>query len=219
MSELTAGLLYLSRDATIVMAALAAHADFVDGHQAIGKRWRIAALGAPAHRMLGLPDHRVTLLDQAQSAEFTRHIDALEAASHAAPILYFYQAGEQGWGYQLYHQGQRLARADIDYAADDRIAESMLRAQYPDQDIHAAALLGQEAWQTTMDTVRRGAKFSARVNRDLVLANPEVFACFGLTTLMLKKLSALLEPAAVLAAYRNGTRFTLVDKFRQLIRL
>lgn len=217
MSEFTAGLLYLSGDANRISAALEENADFVEGREELDEHWHVMLLDFSAHGLLALADADLAGMNGQERAEFDALNDALKELSKAAPILYFYNAEDHGWGYRLYHQGQRVARADLDYEADYRIAEAAILAQHPGRDIFDPAVATLAAWKAVHDAARRGAGFTAAVGAALALAHPEAFACFGFPPQILQGLFALLDPAAVLAAYRDEKIFTLVHEFKKLL--
>lgn len=133
------------------------------------------------------------------------------AVSRSLPILYFYDAEDHGWGYEVLAEAASVARCDIDYELSYRLGLEM------EPSLRATVAGGQmEQAESVLETVRQTERFRRKVSEGLARANPDEFARFGLEPATIARLHELLTPDSVI---RDDESHELVIEFRRLIGL
>jgi hypothetical protein len=206
MSEFTYGLLYRSSDAA-ALDPLLDNLAFVNDHDILNDTWHVATLDQDAYGLLAQPEGT-------WPEDFDIHTQ-LQEVSQAAPLLFFYNAEDHGWGYQLLHQGREVACFDLSYEADYFIAEAALKTAHPDQDIHQCCTADE--WETAHKEARASSTYLSQLRKGRLTANPAQFAVFGLAPKALSDLDALLSESSLLHALGGEAFFTLVERFKAIL--
>ena len=101
MSEFTAGVLYLARQAAEVEKALRA-TGVRHVIEALNSKWKVALTA-----------------DQFLTDDQT--VGAVAHVSRVGPLLFFMNAEDHGWGYTVYHRGREIQAVDVDLHGRVRI--------------------------------------------------------------------------------------------------
>lgn len=187
MSEFTFGLLYRRQDADALDARLV-DVDFVNDHDSLNADWHVATLDMDAVSVLFEPEPDGWPEEAREMKQAI--VGALLFLSQTAPLLFFYNTEDHGWGFRLFHQGEECARFDLNYEADYQIAEAILRAAHPGDDIHRVCTA--EAWEAAHRKARDSDAWLAQLHEGLAQAHPERFAVFGLSPETIASLGDLL---------------------------
>lgn len=205
MSEFTAGLLYLNEDAEQIDLQLDG-LEYITDHDVLNDRWNVAILTLDAWQALAEPGGR--------NASTVRLILAV---SRQAPLLFFYNAEDHGWGYRLYHRGEETARFDLSYEADYYLAEAALRRAHPGQDVHDVC--SGEAWEAAQNEARQSEAYLTQLRNGIAHAQPEAFRAFGLTDDAIAELRSLLSEASLMEALRGDNFQEPAERFKTLLEI
>jgi hypothetical protein len=130
MSEFTFGLLYRHADASVLDPLLDEIA-YVNDHDELNEGWHVATVDMDAIGVLFEPESAALPEEVRQMKQAT--LDPLLALSRQAPVLFFYNAGDHGWGYRLFRAGTQAAAFDFSYEAESPDAAINLAARHPEQ--------------------------------------------------------------------------------------
>jgi hypothetical protein len=130
MSEFTFGLLYRHDDAER-LDSLLDELGFIQDHDALNDAWQVATLDMDAVAMLLEPEAPDWPEEVRQMKKVT--LGPLQALSQTAPVLFFYNAVDHGWGYRLCRDGAQTASFDFSYEDDRPDAPIPLAACHPEQ--------------------------------------------------------------------------------------
>ncbi|MHB8921467.1 MAG: hypothetical protein ACYC3N_10635 [Halothiobacillus sp.] len=207
MSEFTAGLLYHSANDD-KLAPLLDELGFINDHDVLNDAWHVATLDIDACTALSTPENNGWPDEQGVHAQ-------LLGLSRAAPLLFFYNAEDHGWGYRILSQGRETARFDLNYEADYQIAEGLLKASHPGQDIHQVCT-GEE-WEVAHQQARANAAYLAQLRQGRAAANQMQFSVFGIPKTTLAELDTLLSESSLLAALAGEEFHDPVERFKLLL--
>ena len=112
MSEFTAGVLYRTTQAEILNPLLEELTTvMIADYDTLNDKWWVATLYGEIQFSVAAP------LDSDREA--VNALLALRTLSRHAPLLYFYNAEDHGWGYRILHQGEETARFDQSYESGE----------------------------------------------------------------------------------------------------
>jgi hypothetical protein len=212
MSEFTFGLLYRRQDAD-ALDPLLDDVDFVNDHDSLDDDWHVATLDLEAVSVLFEPQQDDWPEEVLQTKRVV--VGALLSLSQTAPLLFFYNAEDHGWGYRLFHQGQECARFDLNYEADYQIAEAILHATHPGDDIHRVC--SSEAWEAAHRQARESDAWLVQLREGSAQAHPERFAVFGLSPETIASMSDLLSEPSLKDALSGEDFHEPVERFKTLL--
>lgn len=190
MSEFTNGVLFLTRDEAHV-APLAAEAPDEFRVQPLNDRWAVLLL---ADGWLGNP----------------ATVQALALLSHKAPLLYFTNAEDHGWGYRLFHQGDETAFVEVSYDLQFNLAMVEFEERYPDADPFEDPE-NQARFDTLMEAIAQSPDYQNAVAEQYANANPEALQVLAIGD------DALQELKALLSAQSAATHWEQVEAFKRLM--
>lgn len=206
MSEFTFGLLYRGAAADKLDPLLDDLA-FVNDHDVLNDAWHVATLDMDACAML-------TQAGEAWPDELGIRAQLLDV-SRTAPLLFFYNAEDHGWGYRLIHQGKEVARFDLNYEADYPIAEGLLKAAHPSQDIHQCCT--SDEWEAAHQKARASEAYLTQLREGRACANPVQFAVFGMSKETLAELDTQLSESSLLSTLEGEGFQDPVERFKVIL--
>lgn len=133
--------------------------------------------------------------------------------SHEVPVMYFYNAEDHGWGYQLFHQGQVTASLEVDYELAHTMAMDLFRQRYPGTRHLSPA--EQACFQAFYDEFAETEEYQTVLRKYYDSANPSAFAAFGCGSEEIAELQMILSPAYT----RQNDIFEQVDAFKAALKL
>lgn len=204
MSEFSVGLLYLNEDAEQIDPQLDG-LEYITDHDVLNDRWNVVILTLDAWQALAEPGGR--------DAPTVR--EPILAVSRQAPLLFFCNAEDHGWGYRLYHRGEETARFDLSYEADYYLAEAALRRAHPGQDVHDVC--SGEEWEVAQTQARQSEAYLTQLRNGIANARSEAFRAFGLTDDAIAELRSLLSEASLIEALAGDNFQEPAERFKTLL--
>lgn len=203
MSEFVAGVLFRRKDTASLLEILNDETHIKDYEDELNDEWC---------GFLLLED---PYLFHSETVAFVKQ------ASEHAPLLYFFNAEDHGWGYRAFDRGEEVAHFRVDYEANYRLAKAQLEAQHPGQAVHDCSVVSSQGWEGALTEARGSDAFVGQVREHVANAHPEKFASFDIDARQLAELKMLLSEHRVLGALRHegGAAFELVARFRQLLNI
>lgn len=127
--------------------------------------------------------------------------------SQITPLLYFYHAEEQGWGYRLLHNAREHAYASVNYNLEIELATALAAQKYPDQNPF-------EIFDQLSEELNQSGAYRQALANLLANKNPEAFRIFDLTDEQIEALDGLLSIETLL---EDDCLVDNVDQFKEIL--
>jgi hypothetical protein len=133
----------------------------------------------------------------------------LLSLSQITPLLYFYHAEENGWGYRLLHEGQEHAYACINYDLEIELATELAAEKYPDQNPF-------EIFDQLSEELNASGSYRSALTGLLANSNVEAFRVFDLDDEPIAQLAHLLSIETLLD---DDCLVDNVDQFKEILNI
>ena len=145
-------------------------------------------------------------------------VDKILDISKKIPVIYFFNAEDHGWGYNIFHEGKEIAKSEIVYCMANQIAMSLAQERYPGTNIVTTFITGdsiKDEWENIFNEAHSSEIFKEAVYNQFRNKNVKEFQLFGISTEKIEQLDELLCAEKFLSD--PDYEFEMVDEFKRIL--
>ncbi|WP_017811971.1 hypothetical protein [Paenibacillus shenyangensis] len=133
--------------------------------------------------------------------------------SDRVPVLYFYNAEDHWWGYQVFDQGKEIARLHFSFEYEDELVYKIAKKRYPESS--SSDLLFSGKLEDLYTELKESNIFEEEFKRVFDDCNTEAFRLFGCNDEQINQLNNILNIDYI----ENGIEknMSLAEEFKSII--
>jgi hypothetical protein len=128
------------------------------------------------------------------------------------PMLWFSHSADDGWGYELFHAGERKAAFEVSYNISIYLVQDLAEQLHPGIDFYDAWATGALEFEPLHKQVEASEAYNQRVASQYINPGVEEFAVFGFSSVVISRLHNILRPEFYSTPLYEPTQVDLFQK-------